>query len=115
MLRDKLNLALIAAIVMAICGMLVFSSASIVKAVDTEYTIYIVDKVDATGLPVATITFPQGAPSAIISTPYNDINTATDPQVLHPVNSEPVVRLKNTSATGFTVWQEMNLSGVLEW
>ncbi len=104
MLRDKLNLALIAGIVMAICGILVFSSASIVKAVGTETTIEIVGK--GADTPVGTITFPQGEPSDIISAPYSNVDSG-DPQFLDANNSEPVVRLKNTSVGTLRVWLEI--------
>ena len=105
MLRDKLNLALITGIAIAICGILVFSSASIVKAVGTETTIHIVGKEADTA--VTTITFPEGAPSATISAPYSDVDSG-DPQFLDSLVSEPVVRLKNTSAGTLTVWLEIN-------
>ncbi len=105
MLRDKLNLALIAGIVMAICGILVFSEAAIVKAVGTEITIHIVDKIGDTA--ITNITFPEGAPSANVSDPYNDVDTDTDPQVVAGSNSEPVVRLSNTSAGTLKVWLQI--------
>lgn len=43
-------------------------------------TISVVGKVADTA--ITTITFPQGAPSATVSDPYNDVDTATDAQVL---------------------------------
>jgi hypothetical protein len=52
---------------------------------------------------VATITFPQGAPSAIISSPYNDVEGTGDPQVLSATISEPVVRLYNGSGGALNV------------
>jgi len=48
---------------------------------------------------VTTITFPEGAPEATISAPYNDVDTSSDPQVLSPTASEPVVKIKNTHAS----------------
>jgi hypothetical protein len=48
---------------------------------------------------VTTITFPAGAPSAVISNPYNNQDTDTDPQVLSATISEPVVKIKNTHGT----------------
>ncbi len=101
MLRDKLNLALIAGIVMAICGTLVFSSASIVKAQADLTTIYIVGK--STTDAVGTITFPEGEPSDVISNPYSDVDSGS-PQFLNANNSEPVVRLRNTSVGTLKVW-----------
>lgn len=47
---------------------------------------------------ITTITFPEGTPSANVSTPYNDVDGTGDSQVLHTTTSEPVVRIKN--ATG---------------
>ncbi len=52
---------------------------------------------------VTTITFPQGSPGATVSTPYNNIDDVADAQVLSGTVSEPVVRLKNTSAGALTV------------
>lgn len=68
-------------------------------------TIHIVDKVTDTA--ITTITFPEGAPSATVSDPYNNVNGDTDPQVVAAENSEPVVRLKNTSAGTLNVWLEI--------
>ena len=64
-------------------------------------TISVVGKVADTG--VTTITFPEGAPGATISVPYNNVDTDTDPQVLHASTSEPVVRLKNTAGVTYLV------------
>src|SRR3989338_4721453 len=64
-------------------------------------TISVVGKVADTA--VGTITFPEGAPSATVSTPYNDVDTVSDAQVLHATTSEPVVRLKNTSAGALNI------------
>ena len=101
MLRDRLNLALIAGIAIAICGIAIYSLPTAVKA-QTLDTIHIVGKVADT--PVSTITFPQGAPGATVSNPYNDVDGVGDPQVLHANASEPVVRLKNTSGGTLTIW-----------
>ena len=76
-------------------------SASSAKAT----TITVVGKAADTA--VTTITFPEGAPSATVSVPYNDVDTVTDAQVLHATISEPVVRLKNTSAGTLKVWLEI--------
>ena len=80
--------------------------------VDVEYfstAISIVGKVADTA--VGTITFPEGAPDATVSDPYNDVDGDTDKQVLHASTSEPVVRLKNTSAGTLTVWLEITTWG----
>lgn len=68
-------------------------------------TISVVGKVADTA--VSTITFPQGAPSATISVPYNDIDTVSDAQVLSGTVSEPVARLKNTSGGTLNVTLEI--------
>jgi len=73
-------------------------SASSAKAT----TVTVVGKVADTA--IATITFPEGAPSATVSAPYNDVDTSSDPQVLSASVSEPVVRLKNTSGGTLNVW-----------
>ena len=48
---------------------------------------------------VTDIIFPEGEPGATITAPYNDVDTSSDPQVLSPTVSEPVVKIKNTHAT----------------
>jgi len=78
--------------------------------VDVDYTpfstaISIVGKVGDTA--ITTITFPEGAPDATVSDPYNNVDTEADPQVLHASASDPVVRLKNTSGGTLTVWLEI--------
>src|SRR3989338_7292480 len=52
---------------------------------------------------ITTITFPEGAASATVSNPYNDVDTVSDAQVLHATTSEPVVRLKNTSGGALNI------------
>lgn len=52
--------------------------------------------------PITTISFPQAAPGATVSIPYNDTETG-NPQVLSATVSEPVVRLKNTSGGTYNV------------
>lgn len=76
-------------------------SASSAKAT----TVTVVGKAADTA--IATITFPEGAPSATVSVPYNDVDTSSDPQSLGTTASEPVVRLKNTSAGTLKVWLEI--------
>ncbi|KKT26161.1 MAG: hypothetical protein UW12_C0040G0002 [Parcubacteria group bacterium GW2011_GWF1_43_9] len=68
-------------------------------------TISVVGKVADTA--VGTITFPEGAPSATVSTPYNDVDTVSDAQVLSGTVSEPVVRLKNGSGGTLNVTLEI--------
>lgn len=69
-------------------------------------TIHIVGK-DGDAL-VSKITFPTGAPGGIVSDPYNNLPGADGtPQVLHATDSEPVVRLKNTSEGALRVWLEI--------
>lgn len=52
---------------------------------------------------ITTITFPQGAPGATVSNPYNDVDTDSDPQFLDGSSSEPVVRLLNSSGGALNV------------
>ncbi len=68
-------------------------------------TINIVGK--AADTTITTITFPESAPSSTISTPYNNVDTSGDPQVLASSDSEPVVRLKNTHSGTLQVWLEI--------
>ena len=73
-------------------------SASTAKAT----TITVVDK---TGdVAITTITFPEAAVSATVTVPYNNENGDGDPQVVAGSNSEPVVRLKNTSGGALDAW-----------
>ena len=69
-------------------------------------TIHIVGKADNTA--VGTITFPEGAPSAVISDPYNNIDGSGDPQFLDSSASEPVARLRNTDAGNLLVTLEVS-------
>lgn len=71
----------------------------------TATTITIVGK--SADSAITTITFPQGTPGATISNPYNDVDTASDAQVLHASASEPVVRLKNTAGVTYNVTLEI--------
>ncbi|MDO8522677.1 MAG: hypothetical protein Q7S12_00100 [bacterium] len=111
-LLEKLNIVLALTLVVVIAGGL--SGATYVLAGNTSTqsastasatTITVVGKVADTA--ITTITFPQGAPSATISIPYNDIDTVTDAQVLSGSVSEPVVRLKNTSGGTLNVTLEI--------
>ncbi len=102
MLRDKLNLALIAGIVMALCGILVFSSASIVKAAPIYNGIEIRAQDYTTA--VTSITFPQAEPGATVSQPYNDVDESGSPQTFGNPGT-PVVTLVNTdSGTAYLIY-----------
>jgi hypothetical protein len=101
MFRDKLNLALIVGIVMAICGILVFSSASIVKALPTSTAIEIRAQDYTTA--VTSITFPQAEPGDTVSQPYNNVDGSGSPQAFGNPGT-PVVTLVNTDATAYTIW-----------
>ena len=69
-------------------------------------TISIVSKVsDST---IASITFPQGVPGSTVSNPFNNIDTASDSQVLSATVSEPVVRLKNNHGGTLKAWLEIS-------
>ena len=108
-LLGKLNIATTLFLAVAIIGGLGGATYVLASNVATQSassaqatTITVVGKVADTA--ITTITFPQGAPSAIISVPYNDVDLVADAQVLHATTSEPVVRLKNTSAGSLKVW-----------
>ena len=109
MLRDKLDLALIAGIVIAVCGILIYSPATVVKAAEPSLAINIVDKVGTGAVEDMIITFPEGAPEATVSNPFNNVNGPGDPQVLSIENSEPVVRLHNTSDGALLVTLEITV------
>lgn len=85
----------------------VFASNSSTQEASTSQatTIEVVGKSSDTA--VTTITFPEGAPSATVSAPYNDVDTDSDPQFLDASSSEPVVRLKNTSGGALDVTLEI--------
>jgi hypothetical protein len=63
-------------------------------------TISIVGKLGDTE--VNTITFPSGVSGDSVEAPYNDVENSGDPQVVAESNSEPVVRLLNTSSVTLT-------------
>jgi len=111
-LLGKLNIVLVLTLAVIMAGGL--SGATYVLATNTATqeastaqatTISVVDKAADTA--ITTITFPEGAPSATVSVPYNDIDTSSDPQVLSGTVSEPVVRLKNGSAGTLNVTLEI--------
>ena len=98
-------LILMATLVVQTAVLAADNDASQAASTGKATTISIVGKVADTA--ITTITFAEGAPSATISVPYNDVDGSGDPQVLHASTSEPVVRLKNTSAAGLNVWLEI--------
>ena len=107
--------------ILALTGVLVLAATLIVseavlaahqatqEASTAKATTFLIGGTETTtkGTAVSTITFPEGAPSATVSVPYNDVDTSSDPQVLSTTASEPVVRLKNTSAGTLKVWLEI--------
>lgn len=99
MFKEKLNLALIAGIV--ICGLMMFSSTSIIKAEGSLPDIKIVGQTADTA--VTDITFPAGQTNTIISNPQNNVS-GDFAQVLDKTHSKPVVRLHNTSGITLNVW-----------
>ena len=98
-------LALAVTLVVSVAVLAADNDASQEASTGKASTLYIVGKVADTA--ITTITFPEGAPSASISVPYNNVDGSGDPQVLHASTSEPVVRLKNTSAGTLQVWLEI--------
>jgi len=102
-------LVLVGALVVPMAVLAADNEASQSASTGKSTAISIVGKVADTA--ITTITFPEGAPDATISAPYNDVDTTGDPQVLHATTSEPVVRLKNTSGVTLTVWLEITTWG----
>ena len=101
MLTDKLYLLLITGI--AICGVVMFSSALIVNAQPTSTTIEIRAQ-DYTTV-VSEITFPQGAPGDTVSDPYNEMNGQGSAQTFGVAGTaKPVVTLVNTAAVPYVIW-----------
>ena len=108
----KLNIAIALTLVVVMAGglgvttyVLAANTATQQASSATATTISVVGKAADTA--ITTITFPQGAPSATVSVPYNDIDTVNDPQVLSGTVSEPVVRLKNGSGVDYNVTLEI--------
>ncbi len=107
------NKSLILAGVLILTATLVMSAAVLAADNDASQeasttqaaTVSIVGKVADTA--ITTITFPEGAASATISTPYNNVDTVTDAQVVAGSDSEPVVRLNNTSGGTLQAWLEI--------
>jgi hypothetical protein len=99
-LKDRLNLALIASI--AICGVIMaYSLAPAVRAQEYSDAINIVGK--TTDDPVSQIVFPPGQPEATVSTPFNNHDGPPNHQILSDTASEPVVRLRNISGVPLLV------------
>ncbi len=112
-LLGKLNIALVLVLTVLMSGGLGIVSYVLAAAhtstqeasTSAATTISVVAKAADTG--ITTITFPQGAPNATIPVPFNNVNGVGSPQVLHSSTSEPVVRLKNTSAGNLLVTLEI--------
>jgi len=98
-------LALVAVLVVPMALLATDNEAAQSASTGKSTAISIVGKVADTA--ITTITFPEGAPDATVSDPYNNVDTVADPQVLHASASDPVVRLKNTSGGSFKVWLEI--------
>ena len=111
-LLEKLNIVLALTLAVVMVGGLGGMTYVLASNVSTQQassglatTISVVGKVADTA--ITTITFPQGAPSATVSAPYNDVDTVSTPQVLSTTASEPVVRLKNTAGVAYNVTLEI--------
>jgi len=99
MLKEKLNLVLIAGI--AICEIVIFSLAPVVQAqTSTAIEIRAQDYITA----VSTITFPQGAPGDTVSNPSNDHVGDVAQTFGAAGTAKPVVTLVNTSGGTLTIW-----------
>lgn len=97
--------ALVAILVAQTAVLAADNDASQEASTSQAASISIVGKIADTA--ITTITFPEGAASATVSTPYNNVDTVTDAQVLHASTSEPVVRLKNTAGGSLKAWLEI--------
>jgi len=111
-LLGKLNIVLMLTLAVIMVGglsgityVLAANTANQSASSSSATTISVVGKVADTA--ITTITFPEAAPSATVSAPYNDVDTTTDPQVLSGTVSEPVVRLKNGSGVDYNVTLEI--------
>ena len=111
-LLGKLNIAIALTLAVVMAGglgvttyVLAANTATQEASTAAATTISVVGKAADTA--ITTITFPQGAPSATVSDPYNDVDTVSDSQVLSGTVSEPVVRLKNTSGGTLNVTLEI--------
>ena len=110
-LLEKINVALVLTLTVLVSGLggvtytMAANTATQQASTSAATTITIVSKEADSA--IATITFPEGAPGATISNPFNNVDTVSDPQVLHASASEPVVRLKNTSGVTYNVTLEV--------
>ena len=100
-LLEKLNVVLLLAVMMVgglgvASYVLAGNTANQQASTSAATTVSVVGKVADTA--ITTITFPVAAASATVSIPYNNVDTVSSSQVLSATVSEPVVRLKNTSA-----------------
>lgn len=101
MLKDKLKLALIAGISVAICGIVVFSEVSIVKAEPTSTSISI--KAQDYTTDVSAITFPEGAVGDTVSLPTNGVGAEVQTFGIATV-AKPVVTLLNEGSVPYTIY-----------
>lgn len=101
-LSEKFNIVMVFFLTILMAGGLLIANLALAANTATQEastaqatSISVVGKVADTA--ITTITFPEAAPLATVSAPYNDVDTSSDPQFLDGSASEPVVRLKNSS------------------
>ena len=95
--------ALVAALVLPMAALASNHEAGQNASTSSATTISINDQGGT--VPITTISFPQGAPSAVISNPSSDASGGENtPQFLDGAASEPVVQLYNGSAGTLTIW-----------
>ncbi len=108
MKKKLLGLAMVVALVVALVvpmAALADNQGDQEASTTQATTITIVGKTATSVAVVSTITFPAGAPSAVISNPSSDAADAEGtPQFLDGTNSTPVVQLYNGSAGTLTIW-----------
>jgi len=56
---------------------------------------------------VSSIIFPPGAPTGVVNWPLNNVDGPSDLQQLSATASEPVVRLKNSTAGNLIAWLQI--------
>jgi hypothetical protein len=107
MLKDKLNLVLIASI--AICGiMVVYSLAPAVMAQDDYSNAIHICAQDYSNA-VSTITFPIATAGATVSQPFNNFDGSGSSQAFGDAGvAKPVVTLVNTADVAYTIYYNIS-------
>jgi hypothetical protein len=93
-------MAVVTALVMPM-GVTAANSAS--QSASTSYNSSLSVVAQTNDTPVSTITFPAGAPSTSIDTPFNNTDTVSSPQILGATGSKPVVRISNATGSSYNI------------